>query len=132
MVQKYDELKVKSPGTVIISAAANCNDILNIIEPVFQNNDQNILNISITFKNKNEDDLSKDFISYVKITIQTGSLFMDRSFICVGYDFKKSFRRFLRNDVGKNGASQNHFFSSSRVGRVKVKKEKVKQWVSEF
>ena len=36
MKQKYPDGEVISPGTVIISAAANCNDITNVVEPVFQ------------------------------------------------------------------------------------------------
>ena len=34
MVQKYDNQKVKSPGTVIISASAHCIDIRKVIKPV--------------------------------------------------------------------------------------------------
>ena len=36
MKQKYPDGDVISPGTVIISAAANCNDITKVVEPVFQ------------------------------------------------------------------------------------------------
>ena len=36
MKQKYPNEEVISPGTVIISAAANCNDISKVVEPVFQ------------------------------------------------------------------------------------------------
>ncbi|NJB37967.1 phosphoribosylformylglycinamidine synthase [Croceivirga sp. JEA036] len=36
MKQKYKNQEVISPGTVIISAAANCNDITKIVEPVLQ------------------------------------------------------------------------------------------------
>jgi len=36
MKQKYPDGDVISPGTVIISAAANCNDISKVVEPVFQ------------------------------------------------------------------------------------------------
>jgi len=36
MKQKYPTEEVIAPGTVIISAAAHCNDITNVIEPVFQ------------------------------------------------------------------------------------------------
>ena len=36
MNQKYENLEVKSPGTVIVSATAHCNNISNIIEPVFK------------------------------------------------------------------------------------------------
>ena len=34
MVQKYDGQKVKSPGTVIVSASAHCIDIRKVIKPV--------------------------------------------------------------------------------------------------
>ena len=36
MKQKYKDGEVISPGTVIISAAGNCNDIKKVVEPVFQ------------------------------------------------------------------------------------------------
>ena len=39
MKQKYKDKEVVSPGTVIISAAANCNDINKVVEPVFINNE---------------------------------------------------------------------------------------------
>ncbi|WP_369049170.1 phosphoribosylformylglycinamidine synthase [Tenacibaculum sp. UWU-22] len=38
MKQKYPNEEVISPGTVVISAAANCNDITKVIEPVLQLN----------------------------------------------------------------------------------------------
>lgn len=37
MKQKYNGLEVPAPGTVIISAAASCNDIKKVVEPVLQN-----------------------------------------------------------------------------------------------
>jgi len=48
MKQKYPDGDVISPGTVIISAAANCNDITNVIEPVFQKNKGSIYYINIS------------------------------------------------------------------------------------
>jgi phosphoribosylformylglycinamidine synthase len=36
MKQKYKNEEVLSPGTVIVSAAANCNDITKVVEPVLQ------------------------------------------------------------------------------------------------
>ncbi|MEO2060168.1 MAG: phosphoribosylformylglycinamidine synthase [Mesonia sp.] len=36
MKQKYPDKEVIAPGTVIVSAGANCNDITKIVEPVFQ------------------------------------------------------------------------------------------------
>nr|WP_299485816.1 phosphoribosylformylglycinamidine synthase [uncultured Allomuricauda sp.] len=48
MKQKYKDGDVISPGTVIISAAANCNDITKIVEPVFQKNGGAIYYINIS------------------------------------------------------------------------------------
>lgn len=53
MKQKYKDGEVISPGTVIISSAANCNDIKKVVEPVFQKDAGSVyyLNISQdTFK----------------------------------------------------------------------------------
>ena len=38
MKQKYKDQEVKAPGTVIISAAGECNDVTNIITPVLKSN----------------------------------------------------------------------------------------------
>ena len=38
MKQKYPDKDVLAPGTVIISAAAHCNNVRQVIEPVFKNN----------------------------------------------------------------------------------------------
>ncbi|MDH7447202.1 phosphoribosylformylglycinamidine synthase [Aquimarina sp. 2201CG14-23] len=48
MKQKYPNEEVISPGTVIISAAANCNDITKIVEPVFQKDEGNIYYINLS------------------------------------------------------------------------------------
>lgn len=48
MKQKYPNEDVISPGTVIISAAANCNDITKIVEPVFQKDGGSIYYINIS------------------------------------------------------------------------------------
>jgi phosphoribosylformylglycinamidine synthase len=48
MKQKYPDGDVISPGTVIISAAANCNNITNVIEPVFQYGKGSIYYINIS------------------------------------------------------------------------------------
>ena len=53
MKQKYPDGDVISPGTVIISAAANCNDITKVVEPVLKPNKGAIYYINIsqdTFK----------------------------------------------------------------------------------
>ncbi|WP_452229394.1 phosphoribosylformylglycinamidine synthase [Lacinutrix sp. MEBiC02404] len=51
MKQKYPTEDVISPGTVIISAAGNCNDITKVVEPVFKKNAGNIYYINISQDN---------------------------------------------------------------------------------
>ena len=51
MNQKYKDKQVKSPGTVIISAAAHCTDINNIIEPVFKKKNGSIYYVNISSDN---------------------------------------------------------------------------------
>ena len=48
MKQKYPDGDVISPGTVIISAAANCNDISKVIEPVLQKGKGSIYYINLS------------------------------------------------------------------------------------
>ena len=48
MKQKYKDGDVISPGTVIISAAGNCNDITKVIEPVLQKEGGNIYYINLS------------------------------------------------------------------------------------
>tara|TARA_R110002096_G_scaffold17720_10_gene61195 strand:+ start:634 stop:4377 length:3744 start_codon:yes stop_codon:yes gene_type:complete len=48
MKQKYPDEDVISPGTVIISAGANCNDITKVVEPVFKQNGGSIYYINIS------------------------------------------------------------------------------------
>ncbi|PHR69399.1 MAG: phosphoribosylformylglycinamidine synthase [Lutibacter sp.] len=48
MKQKYADDEVISPGTVIISAAGNCNEISKVVEPVLQVDGGNIYYINIS------------------------------------------------------------------------------------
>ncbi|NRR90753.1 phosphoribosylformylglycinamidine synthase [Winogradskyella undariae] len=48
MKQKYTDGDVISPGTVIISAAGNCNEITKVVEPVLQIDGGNIYYINIS------------------------------------------------------------------------------------
>lgn len=48
MKQKYPTEDVISPGTVIISAAGNCNDITKVVEPILKKNAGNIYYINIS------------------------------------------------------------------------------------
>ncbi len=43
MKQKYTDYEVISPGTVIISATAQCSDVTNIVEPVLQKGAENTI-----------------------------------------------------------------------------------------
>ena len=51
MKQKYKDGDVISPGTVIISAAGNCNDITKVVEPVLQKDGGAIYYINISKDN---------------------------------------------------------------------------------
>ncbi len=48
MKQKYPNEEVISPGTVIISAAANCNDITKVVEPVLQKDGGDIYYLNLS------------------------------------------------------------------------------------
>jgi phosphoribosylformylglycinamidine synthase len=48
MKQKYKDQDVIAPGTVIISAGANCNDIRKVVEPVLQKDGGNIYYINLS------------------------------------------------------------------------------------
>tara|TARA_R110000796_G_scaffold35017_3_gene90141 strand:- start:117006 stop:120668 length:3663 start_codon:yes stop_codon:yes gene_type:complete len=48
MKQKYKDGDVISPGTVIISAAGNCNDITKVVEPVLQKDGASIYYINLS------------------------------------------------------------------------------------
>ena len=48
MVQKYDGQKVKSPGTVIVSASAHCIDIRKVIKPVLSKHKGDIFYINLS------------------------------------------------------------------------------------
>ena len=49
MVQKYDSIKVKSPGTVIISASGHCEDVRKVVKPVLNKNICDIYYIDMSF-----------------------------------------------------------------------------------
>jgi phosphoribosylformylglycinamidine synthase len=68
MKQKYQNEEVISPGTVIISAAANCSDINKIIEPVFQKNSGSIFYINIS-----QDDFKLGGSSFAQIVNKIGN-----------------------------------------------------------
>ncbi len=68
MKQKYPDAEVIAPGTVIISAAANCDDITKIIEPVFKKNQGNIYYINLS-----QDEFKLGGSSFAQINNKIGS-----------------------------------------------------------
>ncbi|WP_283635671.1 phosphoribosylformylglycinamidine synthase [Aquaticitalea lipolytica] len=68
MKQKYPNEEVISPGTVIISAAANCNDITKVVEPVFQKDSGPIYYINLS-----QDDFKLGGSSFAQIMNKIGN-----------------------------------------------------------
>ncbi|MBD3862415.1 phosphoribosylformylglycinamidine synthase [Olleya marilimosa] len=68
MKQKYPNEEVISPGTVIISAAANCNNIKNVIEPVFKKQGGDIYYINLS-----QDDFKLGGSSFAQILNKVGN-----------------------------------------------------------
>lgn len=68
MKQKYSDGDVLSPGTVIISAAGNCNNISNVVEPVLQKNAGNIYYINIS-----QDDFKLGGSSFAQVLNKIGN-----------------------------------------------------------
>jgi phosphoribosylformylglycinamidine synthase len=103
MKQKYKDQEVISPGTVIISAAANCNNISNIIEPVFQYNDQDIYYINLA-----NNDFNIGGSAFSQTLDFIGSSTIDS---CDPSYFKKTFNIF-QNLIKENLISSGHDISS--------------------
>jgi phosphoribosylformylglycinamidine synthase len=68
MKQKYPNEEVISPGTVIISAAGNCNDITKVVEPVFQKNGGAVYYINIS-----QDDFKLGGSSFAQVVNKIGN-----------------------------------------------------------
>ncbi len=68
MKQKYPNEDVISPGTVIISAAANCNDISKVVEPVFKKDAGAIYYINIS-----QDDFKLGGSSFAQVVNKIGN-----------------------------------------------------------
>lgn len=68
MKQKYPNEEVISPGTVIISAAAHCNDIMKVIEPVFKKDKGAIYYINIS-----QDDFKLGGSSFAQVVNKIGN-----------------------------------------------------------
>ncbi|MCB9310436.1 MAG: phosphoribosylformylglycinamidine synthase [Lewinellaceae bacterium] len=48
MTQKYNDVQIKAPGTVIITAVGECSDITRLIDPIFQVNEGSIYLLNMT------------------------------------------------------------------------------------
>ena len=68
MKQKYPNGDVIAPGTVIISAAGNCNDINKVIEPVFKRKSGDIYYINIS-----QDDFKLGGSSFAQVLNKIGN-----------------------------------------------------------
>ena len=68
MKQKYPKEEVIAPGTVIISAGGNCNDITKVVEPVLQRNGG-----SIYYINLSQDDFKLGGSSFAQILNKIGN-----------------------------------------------------------
>ncbi|MFL2638680.1 MAG: phosphoribosylformylglycinamidine synthase [Flavobacteriaceae bacterium] len=103
MKQKYFDKEVLSPGTVIISAAANCNNITKVIEPNFKNNRDSIyyINFSGLEPKLGGSALAQTF----------GEIGSDPSDILNGTYFKKTFD-ILQELIKKDQISSGHDISS--------------------
>ena len=69
MTQKYKEEVVYAPGTVIISAVAECSDVKNIVEPTLVNVEGN----TIFYINLSDDDYKLGGSSFAQILNQLGN-----------------------------------------------------------
>lgn len=72
MKQKYKDEEVVSPGTVIISAAGNCNDIQKVVEPVLQRS-QGVGRGSIYYINVSQDNFKLGGSSFGQILNAIGN-----------------------------------------------------------
>ena len=68
MKQKYKDQEVIAPGTVVISAAGNCNDITKVVEPVLQKDAG-----SIYYINLSKDDFKLGGSSFLQILNRIGN-----------------------------------------------------------
>ncbi|MDT0607165.1 phosphoribosylformylglycinamidine synthase [Croceitalea rosinachiae] len=68
MKQKYKDQEVIAPGTVVISAAGNCNDITKVVEPVLQKDGGDIYYINLS-----KDDFKLGGSSFGQILNSIGS-----------------------------------------------------------
>ena len=73
MKQKYADGEVIAPGTVIISAGANCNDITKVIEPVLKFQKDGMKNGSVYYINLSQDDFKLGGSSFAQTQNKIGN-----------------------------------------------------------
>ncbi|WP_340076895.1 phosphoribosylformylglycinamidine synthase [Leptobacterium sp. I13] len=103
MKQKYPNDEVIAPGTVIISATANCNDVTKVVEPVLQTNGGDIYYINLS-----QDRYKLGGSSFAQIRNQIGS---EAPTIQSSGDFKKVFNS-IQTLIKKGSIVAGHDVSS--------------------
>ena len=105
MKQKYPNDEVIAPGTVIISAGANCNDITKVVEPVLQHNGG-----SIYYINLSQDDFKLGGSSFAQTQNKIGTetpdvkdaVFFKKAFNTI-QDLIKNNQIVAGHDIGSGG-----------------------------
>ncbi len=103
MKQKYKDEDVIAPGTVIVSATANCNDITKVVEPVFKQNKG-----SIYYINLSQDHFKLGGSSFAQILNKIGS---DTPTITDAEFFKRAFNS-IQQLIKKNKIVAGHDVAS--------------------
>jgi phosphoribosylformylglycinamidine synthase len=103
MKQKYPNEEVISPGTVVISAGANCNDINKIVEPLFKTGKGNVYYINLS-----QDSFKLGGSSFAQITNKIGA---ETSTIRDAAKFKTAFNT-VQNLIKNNQIVAGHDVAS--------------------
>ncbi len=103
MKQKYPNEEVISPGTVVISAAANCNDISKVIEPVLKPNKG-----SIYYINLSQDEFKLGGSSFAQVVNKIGNT----TPTIINNDFFKSTFNVIQNLIKEDKIVAGHDVAS--------------------
>jgi phosphoribosylformylglycinamidine synthase len=105
MKQKYKDEEVIAPGTVVISAAGNCDDITKVVEPVLQKDGGNIYYINLS-----KDDFKLGGSSFSQVLNSIGSeapTIKDPAYFALAFDaIQNAIRKgqvIAGHDVGSGG-----------------------------
>ena len=108
MKQKYPNDEVIAPGTVIISAGANCNDITKVVEPVLRFHSDGMTNGSIYYINLSQDEFKLGGSSFAQTLNKIGT---DVPTIKNSEFFKKAFNA-IQNLINDNQIVAGHDIGS--------------------